>query len=92
MVARSLDPDAAPLGPPILLPASIIRQVLFDATELTPVWARPRREPEPVAVPTEPVAPKRPRRAPAAGAAKPVRTEATARRTRRSPRSPKSDG
>ena len=37
-----LDPDSAPLGPPILLPATIFRQVLVDGTELTPVWARPR--------------------------------------------------
>ena len=37
-----IDPDSAPLGPPILLPATIFRQVLVDGTELTPVWARPR--------------------------------------------------
>jgi len=37
-----VDPDSAPLGPPILLPATIFRQVLVDGTELTPVWARPR--------------------------------------------------
>jgi hypothetical protein len=36
---RTLDPDAAPVGPPILMPAAIIRQVLFDSIELTPVWA-----------------------------------------------------
>ena len=37
-----VDPDSAPLGPPILLPATIFRQMLVDGTELTPVWARPR--------------------------------------------------
>jgi hypothetical protein len=37
-----IDPDSAPLGPPILLPATIFRQVLVDETELTPAWARPR--------------------------------------------------
>jgi hypothetical protein len=37
-----IDPDSAPLGPPILLPTTIFRQVLVNATELTPAWARPR--------------------------------------------------
>jgi hypothetical protein len=37
-----VDPDSAPLGPPILLPATIFSQVLVHGTELTPVWARPR--------------------------------------------------
>jgi hypothetical protein len=99
MVAASLDPDRAPVGPPVLLPASIVRQVLFDATELTPVWARPRPGPEPVAIPAEPVvvhaepaARKRPRRASTGGAAKAGRTEATPRRNRRSDRSPDTDG
>jgi hypothetical protein len=40
--ARPIDPDAAPVGPPLLLPAAIIRQILFEATELTPAWALPR--------------------------------------------------
>jgi hypothetical protein len=101
MVAATLDPDKAPVGPPVLLPASIVRQVLFDATELTPVWARPRSDPEPVAVhaeavvPTEPAAPKPPkraRRAPAGGAAKAGAPKATPRRSRRSDRSPSTDG
>jgi hypothetical protein len=36
----------APLGPPpVLLPATIIRQVLFEAAELVPEWARPRAAP-----------------------------------------------
>jgi hypothetical protein len=36
----------APLGPPpVLLPATIISQVLFDAAELVPEWARPRPAP-----------------------------------------------
>jgi hypothetical protein len=37
-----IDPDSAPLGPPILLPATIFCQVLVHGTELTPAWARPR--------------------------------------------------
>jgi hypothetical protein len=40
--ARPLDPDSAPVGPPLLLPTAIIRQILFEATELTPAWALPR--------------------------------------------------
>jgi hypothetical protein len=37
-----------PLGPPpVLLPAAIIRQVLFEASELAPTWARPHTTPEP---------------------------------------------
>jgi hypothetical protein len=39
---RPVDPDAEPVGPPLLLPAAIIRQILFEATELTPAWALPR--------------------------------------------------
>ena len=91
------DPDVAPVGPPVLLPATIVRQLLFDATELTPIWARPRPDPEPVAVaaaaaepvaaPAEPAARKRTRRASPAGAAKASRTDATPRPTRRSARS-----
>ncbi len=92
MVARSIDPDTAPIGPPVLLPASIIRQVLFDATELTPVWARPRPGPESVAAPAEAAAlaaPKRTRRSSTGGAtkaSKPVKPKATPRRTRASDR------
>jgi hypothetical protein len=92
MVAASADPDVASVGPPVLLPASIVRQVLFDATELTPVWARPRPDPESVAVPAGPTARKRTRRASTGGAAKAGRTEATPRGARRSDRSPNGEG
>jgi hypothetical protein len=95
MPPRSVDPDAAPVGPPVLLPASIIRQVLFDASELTPVWARSRPEPASIAVPAvtaEPTVRKRTRRAPTGGPAKAARAEATPRRTRRKDRSPDGDG
>jgi hypothetical protein len=35
--------EAADLGPPpILRPAAIFHQLLFDPVELTPVWVRPR--------------------------------------------------
>src|SRR6478609_9099622 len=67
-----IDDDDAPVGPPVLLPAMIHRMILVDATELTPVWARPRAagapvgeapapartEPEPVASSTGVSAPK----------------------------------
>ena len=33
--------------PPILLPAAIFRELLYDPTEFTPVWLRPRPAPEP---------------------------------------------
>ncbi|HEV8544756.1 MAG TPA: hypothetical protein VGQ64_00555 [Candidatus Limnocylindrales bacterium] len=50
--APAVDADAmalesAPVGPPILVPAAIFRQLLFDAAELTPAWARPRPAPVP---------------------------------------------
>jgi hypothetical protein len=39
----AVTPDDAPLGPPPMLrPAAIFRQLLFDPAEITPVWARPR--------------------------------------------------
>jgi hypothetical protein len=38
--------DTAAVGPPMLLPAVIFRQVLFDPTEFTPVWLKPRPAPE----------------------------------------------
>jgi hypothetical protein len=41
-----IDLDLAPLGPPVLLPSAIVRQVLLDATELVPAWAMPRAEPK----------------------------------------------
>jgi len=39
------DAEAGP--PPVLLPAAIFRQLLFDPAELTPAWLRPRPVPEP---------------------------------------------
>lgn len=84
-VRAPIDPDLAPVGPPVLLPAAIIRQVLFDATELVPAWAMPRAEAGQPTTPIEPKATKRPRRAKAteASAAKPA--AATPRsRTRKS--------
>ncbi len=49
--APAVDADAMPLESAaldaslMLVPAAIIRQVLFDGTELAPVWARPRPAP-----------------------------------------------
>jgi hypothetical protein len=44
---------AVPLGPlPVLEPAAIFRQVLWDPAEVAPVWVRPLPEPEPVAAET----------------------------------------
>ena len=69
--AVDVDPmilDDAPLAAPVLMPAVIFRQLIFDGTEVTPVWARPRPAPEPetaataVATTDEPKATKRPRR------------------------------
>ena len=85
VVRAPIDPDLAPVGPPVLLPAAIIRQVLFDATELVPAWAMPRAEAVQATMPSEPNATKRPRRPKATGtsAAKPA--AATPRsRTRKS--------
>jgi hypothetical protein len=49
LAGATIDPDAAPIGPPVLLPATIFRQVLLDSTEITPAWLRsrpgPNREP-----------------------------------------------
>ena len=84
MVRPPIDPDLAPIGPPVLLPAAIVSQVLFDATELVPAWAKPRPEAVPATTPNEPKATKRPRRpkSTATPAAKP--TSATPRtRTRK---------
>ena len=39
--------DTAAVGPPMLLPAVIFRQVLFDPTEFTPAWLKPRPAPAP---------------------------------------------
>jgi hypothetical protein len=44
---------AVPLGPlPVLEPAAIFRQVLWDPAEVAPVWVRPQPEPESVAAET----------------------------------------
>ena len=40
-----IDPDAAPIGPPTLLPAMIYHQLLFDSSEITPAWLRSRPGP-----------------------------------------------
>lgn len=61
-VRAPIDLDLAPLGPPVLLPRAITRQVLLDATELVPTWAMPRAVPEQATPPTEPKATKGPRR------------------------------
>ena len=61
-VRAPVDPDLAPVGPPVLLPAAIVRQVLFDATELVPAWAMPRAEAGQATTPNKPKATKRPRR------------------------------
>ena len=84
-VRAPVDPDLVPLGPPVLLPSAIIRQVLFDAAELVPSWAMPRAEPEQATPPTEPKATKRPRRPKATqtSAAKPATTKPRSR-TRKS--------
>lgn len=91
VAALPLDPDAAPLAMPVLMPAAIFRQVLVDSTEMTPVWARPRTTPAaPVpAAPTEAKPVKRTRRvkSEAPGAAPPPKRAATPRRqtTRKRP-------
>ena len=61
-VRAPIDPDLAPLGPPVLLPRAIIRQVLFDGLQLVPIWAMPRAESAPATTPNETKATKRPRR------------------------------
>jgi hypothetical protein len=73
-VRAPIDPDLAPLGPPVLLPRAIIRQVLFDGLQLVPAWAMPRAESAPTTTPNETKATKRPRRPKATGtsAAKPA--------------------
>ena len=80
---RGFDEDDAPVGPPVLLPAMIHRMILVDATELTPVWAKPRplqpaqtdrlvataspTEPKPAVSGVEPAAPKPTRKRKASG-------------------------
>lgn len=61
-VRAPVDLDLAPLGPPVLLPRTIVRQVLFDATELVPTWATRRAEPAQATLPSQPKPTKRPRR------------------------------
>jgi hypothetical protein len=62
-VRPPIDLELAPVGPPVLLPSAIFRQVLFEATELVPAWAMPRAVAEkPATPPTEPKATKRPPR------------------------------
>jgi hypothetical protein len=46
LAGATIDPDRAPIGPPVLLPATIFRQVLLDATEITPEWLRSRPGPD----------------------------------------------
>lgn len=84
-VRAPIDPDLAPVGPPVLLPAAIIRQVLFDATELVPAWAMPRAEAGQPTTPIEPKATKRPRRPKVTGtsAAKPATTTPRTRTRKR---------
>jgi hypothetical protein len=61
-VLTPLDLDLAPLGPPVLLPTAIITQLLFDATEIVPRWAKPRAEPQQATPPPAPKATRRPRK------------------------------
>jgi hypothetical protein len=97
------DPDDAPIGPPVLLPAAIIQELLFDAVDYTPVWARPRPVAEaaaaepaagepaataPAAATDEPKPTKRPRRPKANETSTASKPRATSTRTRK-PRSPK---
>lgn len=84
MATAPADPDRAPVGPPALLPALIIRQVLVEATEVTPVWARPRPSPETLAVPPKSAPRKRTRRTPTGDVAKASQKPATPRRSRSS--------
>jgi hypothetical protein len=74
----------------VLLPSTIVRQVLFDATEFVPAWALPRAEagPTTTAIAAKPM--KRPRRTKATetSTAKPA-TAAARGRTRKSSNNPK---
>jgi hypothetical protein len=45
--------DDAPLAVPVLMPAVIFRQLIFDGAEATPVWARPRPAAEPATAGTQ---------------------------------------
>ena len=84
-VRPPIDPDLAPIGPPVLVPRLIVRQVLVDATEFVPTWAMPRPEPPQAAPPNEAKATKRPRRPKATGTSGATPAPATPRsRTRKS--------
>jgi hypothetical protein len=73
-VRPPIDLELAPVGPPVLLPSAIFRQVLFEATELVPTWAKPRAVAEQGTPPSVPKATKRPRppKATKTSAAKPA--------------------
>jgi len=49
--------ESATLAPRLLEPAAIFRQVLFDPTEFTPPWLRPRPAPAPATATATPAAP-----------------------------------
>jgi hypothetical protein len=95
VVETPLDLDSAPLGPPLLLPAMIIRQILFDATELTPAWATARVPASPAVVAAEPAPPPKARKPAArprrAKSPDPVDQPQAGTPTRR-PRKPSSSG
>ena len=61
-VRPPIDLDLAPVGPPVLLPSAIFRQVLFEATERVPTWAMPRAGLGQLTTPNEPKATKAPSR------------------------------
>jgi hypothetical protein len=84
-VRPPIDLELAPVGPPVLLPSAIFRQVLFEATELVPAWAMPRPEPKQAMQPTEPTATKRARqpRATKTSAAKPATAKPRRRTSKR---------
>ena len=83
-VRPPIDLELAPVGPPVLLPSAIFRQVLFEATEHIPTWAMPRAGLGQMTTPSEPRATKRPRqpKATKTSAAKPA-TATPRRRTRK---------
>lgn len=84
-VRPPVDLDLAPVGPPVLLPSAIFRQVLFEATELVPTWAKPRAVAEQSLPPTEAKATKAPRRPKATktSAAKPATAKPRRRTSKR---------
>jgi hypothetical protein len=85
-VRPPIDLELAPVGPPVLLPSAIFRQVLFEATELVPAWALPRAAAgQPPPAPNLPKATKRPRRTKATdtSAAKPTTAKPRSRTRKR---------